>query len=169
MKQQIKNWLIFWITWWITMLVIWVAYAAVTQVSSWQTLTADLFNQSMTPTWMVAAFNGMTCPAGWTAADWSGDEKTTTWALSTLDLRDEFIRGTSWTRTLRNKENATAIVSDNSYWQQPYNNNDIRDYDERVSITVPTLVVSYGSLANRSRWFNKVRPRNVALLYCVKN
>lgn len=73
--------------------IFWITYAAVSQVSSWDTLTATLFNESMVTTWAIMAFNGTTCPTWWNKADWSGDEKNTSWDNTTLDLRWEFIRG----------------------------------------------------------------------------
>jgi len=63
----------------------------------------------------VGAFNGSSCPAGWTAADGSGDEKDTTGANTTLDLRGEFIRGLDSgrgidaSRTLRSWQKPTVI------------------------------------------------------------
>ena len=41
---KFKNWIIMWIWFSLTVLIIWITYAAVTTVSPWETLTADMWN-----------------------------------------------------------------------------------------------------------------------------
>jgi len=172
---------------WISLMfwIFWISYALLSdlKVDSWETLKAADWNNlvdSAVPTWAVMAFNGTVCPEWWTAADWSGDEKDTEGNLTTLDLRNEFIRWTSDTRTLRNKENWTVVGAVAEVWVS----NDIyfwadqawvptTDYDEQVSIWTARdwrLQVTWVYHSAYERLTSvRVRPTNVALLYCVKN
>ena len=171
MKQQIKNGLVHGLAFMFIVWIIWVTYAAVTQVSSWQTLTADLFNQQMVPTWAVMAFNGATCPTGWNAADGSGDEKNTSWANTTLDLRDEFIRWASDTNPFGTVQLATHLwqYGGSSAWNyvKPFvwNNDPTQMWNVNTHYTSGPLSYNNGS-AYLTYAF---RPRNVALLFCIKD
>ena len=71
MKQQIKNWLIFWVTGWLTMVLIGISYAALSSLTatSWETLTAskwDALVEHAVPSGFVWAFNLSSCPTWWT-------------------------------------------------------------------------------------------------------
>ena len=194
MINNLKNWIVhgFWIV--LVISLAWITYAAVTQVFPWDTLTADIFNESMVPTGAVMAFNGSTCPAGWTKADGSWDEKDTLWNLTTLDLRWEFIRGLddgrgvdTW-RTLATAQwdairNITGTFSMNSVtnvtvwsavtnvsWAFEFNGslNAIDDIDSNANNGSVYRSAAFDA-SNVVPTATENRPRNVALLYCVKN
>ena len=78
-KNTIKKSIIWWFFFTITVIVSWIVYANISEVSSRDTLTAQIFNESMVPTWAVMAFYSTTCPAWWNKADWSWDEKMVNW------------------------------------------------------------------------------------------
>lgn len=186
MIKQLKNWVLQWI--WIVS-VIWIfgiTYAAVTQVSTWETLTADIFNQSMVPTWAVMAFNGTTCPDGWNKADWSWDEKDTSWNLTTLDLRWEFIRGFDDGRgvdsgrvlgsTQSQNVQELQVVWDWSYeWWPLYVAENTSAWNNRNMVKANWKIDwksyngSYPASILKVWEGSDTRPRNVALLYCVKD
>lgn len=185
----------FWIS--VTFWIFWVSYALLSdlKVNSWETLTATDWNamvDAAVPTGAVIAFYWNTCPEWWNIADWSWDEKMTDWTNWSLDLRGEFIRwldngkgvdtdrilATSQWDTIRNitwnfwniiyqlgslwgSANGVFLWQSWLYWvsQAPSDisltqaNNDGISFD--ASRQVPTA--------------SENRPRNVALLYCVKN
>ncbi|MDD5197324.1 MAG: hypothetical protein PHN60_00500 [Candidatus Gracilibacteria bacterium] len=123
---------------------------------------------TLSPSGAVIAFNLASCPTGWTIADGGGGRP---------DLRGEFIRGldngrgVDIGRTLRSSQadifanhthNTSNVVDTSSTsW------NDANTYypaatDSNNSGIVPGMGVS-------STGGSETRPRNVALLYCVKN
>ncbi len=202
MKKEIIKWIIISISFSITTLITILTYASwinLSNVTSSDTLTAtwwnnmisninDLnnrvnninLNSSNIPTWAVMAFNWTTCPDWWNAADWSWDEKNTSWVNTTLDLRWEFIRGwikdRVWFESWRNlgswqmdefknhdhlSVNSTkkdvAVRNYADWWDWGSHYNSTSDftyiYDARTGFT----------------WWLETRPRNVALLYCIKN
>ena len=163
--------------------IFWITYATVTQVTSWDTLTVDLFNQSMVPTWAVMAFNWNSCPNWWNKADWSWDEKNTSWEYTNLDLRWEFIRGLDdWRWVDAGRE---LLSSQNEDWKAFYMTNTVQNsttwythsdvYMWKSTTTyIGNLFAGYWSApvaAIWTKWDNtsEIRPRNIALLYCVKN
>lgn len=182
----LKKWLIFWIWISISVLITWIVYAALSHVSSWTTLTSDMFNSvidATVPTWWIMAFNLSTCPTWWLPADWAS------W---TPDLRWEFIR---WLDNWRWVDNWRTLNS----WQTPSivpfswspgaNVNSLAQSVNNPSAAALSLNFGFdkatstnynGSVINQvwtssftgislSTWWNAaVRPRNVALLYCVK-
>ena len=113
------------------------------------------------PAWAVMSFYLATCPTGWRAANGTS---------STPDLRGEFVRGLDggrWidtSRTLWSWQDATGVGM--YVYQWAYNL--FKNQDSTESTAVST---SRGGVAGYTdnQIYYKVRPRNVALLYCVKN
>lgn len=125
------------------------------------------------PSKAILAFNLNVCPDGWQMADGSN---------GTPDLRGEFIRGLDKGRgidagrTLGSFQNATRTLLD---WRDAssgawgYSVTDFGlQHDNAEDIT--TNIVGNAGLINRDSSRNasvtggRVRPRNIALLYCVK-
>lgn len=134
-----------------------------------------LNTNSWIPTGAVMAFNGTTCPTGWTLADGSGDEKNTSWANTTLDLRGEFIRWLDngrWVdspRTLGTSQNESIKQIDviNSLWNKFWTQNWTQTSWHWASSWTPWMI---NNVDKFYIWtWTETRPRNVALLYCVKN
>lgn len=182
LSKEIKSWIIVWITFFIIMLFWWMVYASISHVVGWNVLTATKFNQvidSVVPSGNVSAFNLSSCPTWWSPADWS----------SGLDLRWEFIRWLDngrWVdagRTLWTFQSGTqlpwiAIWSSNptiGRTDQPINTwNMITDYEWESYVTssyrrVPTTTYTSTCCNWTQKSSVRVRPRNVALLYCIKN
>lgn len=178
----VVSWLWILLVIWITWVAYW-AYVTLSNVSTWDPLTASNYNQLIEnvsvlkstvdwiwswviPVWAVMAFNGSSCPSWWTAADWSGDEKNTSWTNTTLDLRGEFIRWLDsgrWVDTGRTLASAQAASRINSINFATI----MADNTESPQVwTVTRYSQSWPFTSSSS--FEQVRPRNVALLYCVK-
>jgi len=139
-----------------------ITYAAISWPSSAPSgeVVGGKYISKLVPTGFVGAFNLSACPTGWIAANGSN---------GTPDLRGEFIRGldsgrgVDASRALATAQNATAIN------QSIYEARDIV-YSDADSETTSTY--SYYGVSNAATSLRKiftVRPRNVALLYCVKN
>ncbi len=185
--ERYMKWLSIWL-WiltilWITWVAYW-AYVTLSSVSTWDPLTASNYNQLIEnvsvlkstvdwiwswviPVWAVMAFNGSSCPTWWTAADWSGDEKNTSWTNTTLDLRGTFIRWLNWSVNGRDVSR--------TLWD--YQADELKSHSHQVTWWGGagwwgTYLWYFQSFtANRdttSVWWTETRPRNVALLYCVK-
>ena len=169
MNKNIKNWLIQWIIWAITMLVIWVTYAST--VTWWTTLTADLFNEKTVPTWAVMSFNLSACPTGWKLSDW------TNW---TRNLKNQFIRWAvpwGW-REVWFTENATRVHRE-TWWSKRWDDaivnqldwNVVVDYDSNVRVLSQTQAwYWWTNIWTQTVYVDwvRVRPQNVALLFCEK-
>lgn len=216
-KQSMISWFAFSITALSTFLAYW-AFMNMTEVTSSDTLTATWWNnmisnindlnnrvnnQSNIPTWAVMAFNWTTCPDWWNVADWSWDEKNTSWINTNLDLRWEFIRGLDsgrwidiW-RNLRSYQYSTSLRVTAMHWHWDEQNVAWAHiwlpfaYEDTISIITPSSAkipyTPYNALPSQaydnyiawtsvaSAWYSNLnnwitfRPRNVALLYCVKN
>lgn len=144
--------------------------------SNWDSLDATKWNSlvaATVPTWAVMAFNLASCPTWWIPADW------TPW---TPDLRWEFIRGLDngrWVDTGRILASyQTDTIQNIIAWNIPWDTwvswaptwamafwsawiwwpNSV-DYDSRPMNFDASRVV---------RTSNETRPRNIALLYCIK-
>lgn len=187
MKETIKKSLLAGIVFWGTLIAIGVTYAAfvnITTVSTWETLNTSTINDLIAnqidinsrvwwgsiPTGFVWAFNGTSCPTGWNKADGSGDEKDVSWNNTTLDLRWEFVRGfddgrgIDTGRTIGSWQIATSIHNDVIQAVHPV----LSNHDGLW----PTATVnrwSWQAWWNTSSTSRTVRPRNVSLLYCVKD
>lgn len=180
----IFTFLVFWLTYWV--------WSNLSTRETWDVITKDIWNElvqsvnnlwtkvdwlSNIPTWAIMAFNLNSCPEWWLEANWTN---------STPDLRWEFIRWLdngrwldSW-RVLASKQNATRVFhysTDDEGWQ--WRQVDMAslvwaDYDWSIQLVYTRL--SYASLATGSQPINnskvywiRVRPTNVAFLYCIKN
>lgn len=128
-------------------------------------LNTRISNTSI-PSWAVMAFNLSACPTWWNAANWSN------W---TPDLRWEFIRGwDNWKWV----DNGRVLGS----WQ----NEDFKahTHDTTLWLNVSTWTPYYAArwanawsndnqwnrtISSSLTWWVETRPRNVALLYCIKN
>ncbi len=178
---------------WITWVAYW-AYVAMTDVNNGETLTASTFNivqenirtlkttvdwhtstlswLSNIPAWAVMAFNLSSCPSGWIAANGSS---------GTPDLRGEFIRwldGGRWVDAARTLASAQAqdwkwFYQTNTWmnWSAWYAHNDVYMWKSTSAYNwaLFTWYWSNPSAAIWTKWdTSEVRPRNVALLYCVK-
>lgn len=193
-KQSILSWIIFSGT--SLFCYLWfAAYTNLPNQNSWDIMTSTIWNNTINkvntigttyaPTWMVSAFYWTSCPSWWVLADGTWDEPKTDGTLWTLDLRWEFIRWLDsgrWIDTWR-------VLWSFQRWShfQWYNNDDyIRMYKFNVSNIMWYDLPQLESTINISRseinaniynnnwyttnwaWFYSVRPRNVALLYCIK-
>ena len=190
--QKIKWWiyngiwfvLVLWLTW----IAYW-AYTTMTDVTTWQALTATLFNQvqenvrvlkttvdwlSNVPTWAVMAFNLASCPSWWITADG------TSW---TPDLRWTFIRWINW--------NVNSRDVSRTLWDYQVDDFKAHKHTEAYSSQINAgwaYVGAWGSSGVSSTSYSlsqttaavgpnqyvsttggtETRPKNVALLYCVK-
>lgn len=182
----------------IVWLVAFAAWTNIATKSNGQVINADSWNElvdninnigskvdnlSVIPPWAVIAFNLSSCPSGWIAADGTS---------GTPDLRGEFIRGLDngrWVdtgRILASSQLATkfprlsiysysagsAILVSHAVNSNPSYPND--SVAVNVDSTETATASAYASVAlsptgatSWGRHFTS-RPRNVALLYCVK-
>ncbi|MDD2870468.1 MAG: hypothetical protein PHS49_00630 [Candidatus Gracilibacteria bacterium] len=184
------------------------AYVSISDVAPNDTLTASTFNQVLAnidslnttvtglssgnvPVGAVMAFNGTSCPTGWTAADGSGDEKNTSGANTTLDLRGTFVRGLNGSANSRDVSRALG-----NYQEDAFQNITGEIYGTYAALyrysksgvfsgsagsagsvlTSPSYNTSAAadrlsfdaSNSSGARTSTETRPKNVTLLYCVK-
>jgi hypothetical protein len=121
-------------------------------------------------------FNLSSCPTWWIEANWAN------W---TPDLRWEFIRWLdSWrwvdpSRTLKSSQAATRVFySESDEGGRAWRQVDMFwyawiDYDWAIELafsrpTYHASLATAGTSTNALSYWIRVRPRNVALLYCVK-
>lgn len=127
----------------------------------------------LVPTGTVIAYNWTSCPTGWLEANWSNVPAWVGWS-TTLNLRWEFIRwldnwrGIDAGRILGSSQNATEIPMPYGWnWTQIID--DIYNYDSSVNRNSSSIQPTISSWNDPITWsFRTTRPRNVALLYCVK-
>lgn len=185
--KQALHWISIWIFFVLT--VFWIVYAATIVNVTTQTINSgdtiwagwyqdvndQLSNATGIPTGAVMAFNGTTCPTGWNAADGSGDEKDTSWANTSLDLRGEFVRGLDsgrlvdtgrvlWSWQIDDFKSHVHKQHDSTMY-----NYTPKYYNSPIWVWVDVNLWLYMSFNTDATWWNETRPRNVALLYCVKN
>jgi hypothetical protein len=114
-----------------------------------------------TPAGAVMAFNLATCPTNWAAADGTN---------STPDLRGEFVRGldngrgADPGRVLASSQNDEIKTHTHSTVQMIGNNN----IDGVDSVTTHSGEHHNEARQTGASGGNETRPRNVALLYCIK-
>lgn len=171
--KNIKEWLIIWITASLVFLLTWTLYSAwenIWKVNSWDSLSSTNWNKMIDnlesvkwwvviPKWLVAAFDSDECPEWWSKADWTAYP---------LDLRWEFIRWLDnwrWIDTWRTlwsfqedmfKAHTHNLTYNNWWWNWADWIIRMHVWDKELKKTTET-------------WWEETRPRNIALLYCVKN
>ena len=190
MKETIKKSIVWWIIFSSTVLIIWWTYAALSSLTAapTDTLTANKWNalvEHAVPSWAVMAFNLSLCPTGWSKADWTENA---------LDLRWEFIRwlddgrGVDIGRTLASAQwdairNITGSVGSISTWLDALfwqDNPSVTGAFGRVTNSTNTVVGVTSNIKTNVSQFTfdasnvvptatENRPRNVALLYCIKD
>ena len=148
--------------------------------SDYETLISTVSWLSNVPAWAVMAFNLSSCPTWWISANW--------WN-GTPDLRGEFVRWWDngrwvdawraiWTlqrwSLVMNAVNSTETrlfslshENDNRLWYDPAMTDPTKPYFrwQITTATYPTWTTNWAIDAN---YVQMTRPRNVALLYCVK-
>ncbi len=182
MFKEIKKGIIIALSFALTLGLIWATYAAwvnLTDVNSWGVLTADTFNKvlenqrdldnritsSWSPSWAVQAFYLSSCPTGWSEAN--GIEHA-------LDLRWTFIRWMNWNANSRDVSRALwdYQVDDFMTHRHSINTHPDQAAERIVGTSVygpwPGTYVRITEYSNYT-WWTETRPKNVALLYCVKD
>lgn len=197
--KQALHWISIWVFFMLT--VFWIVYAATIVNVTTQTINSgdtiwawwyqdvndQLSNATEIPTGAVMAFNGTTCPTGWTEADGSWDEKDTSWTNTTLDLRGRFIR---WVNPTWVNSGAISNLWDYQddmlqwHWHEKWAVvfNQASQGWAWLGAEWPTWVPNslFGSsdavrtaITDGTNWtprlWNETRPKNISLLYCVKN
>lgn len=158
--------------------VFWVSYAALSSIKAVdnETLTSGKWNalvDAAVPAWAVMAFNLSSCPTGWSAADGTNGNP---------DLRGEFIRGLDGGRgvdagrtlvsaqwdAIRNITGTVKMSNPNQWWNGVFSTTTTAGTDTNTwhgwnsnSVTFDASTVVPTA--------NENRPRNVALLYCIKD
>ena len=126
---------------------------------------------SAMPTGAVVAFYGPTCPTGWSAANGTANGvKKTDGTAATLDLRGEFVRGLDGgrgidpSRALGSFQHSTVINH-----MSGYGGNIGLENADYLYQNIVRWKYENNNTASYSGNEYGIRPRNVALLYCVKN
>jgi len=112
------------------------------------------------PVWAVVAFNLSSCPTGWIPADWTN---------STPDLRWEFVR---WLDSGRWVDSWRVLAS---FQLDEFKSHHHNVYPHAGYVWWTTNWASawdsftqVNAWITSDTWWSETRPRNVALLYCVK-
>lgn len=159
--------------------IFWVSYAALSSliVSTNDTLTAQKWNdlvQHAVPSKSVMAFYDTVCPAWWIPADGTN---------STPDLRWEFIRWFDNWRWIDLSRNFGSLQLDSLQdhdhyisWENAWLDNVVSFQDTNVDGQYASNAWTnrgdtyiYVRFVKNGRVSTETRPRNVALLYCMKN
>jgi hypothetical protein len=114
-----------------------------------------------TPAGAVMAFNLATCPTGWIAADGTN---------STPDLRGEFVRGLDNGRAV---DPGRTLASSQTDDLKSHTHSTVQMIGNNNIDGVDSTTTHSGEHHNEARQTgatggNETRPRNVALLYCIK-
>jgi hypothetical protein len=147
-------------------------------LSNQNALSGAIVNLSATQTFVapanaIVAFYLETCPSGWNPADWSN---------STPDLRWTFIRWLNWNKNWRDiSRNLWDYQEDTFQWFATLTENNMhyggrwwqyltalssgnQKYWREYSFPVSNPDVNYWT----PRISNETRPKNIALIYCMK-
>lgn len=168
--NSLKQWIVIWI--WISFVLwlIWITYAS---VSSWDTLTATMWNEKTVPTGAVMSFYLSSCPEWWVLADGSN------W---TVDLRWTVVRWIWWDLNWRDVERTLWEYQEDSYeshshtwsattygntfehllWSTNWNNN-------KYGYISWWYWAEVGNFTINNSWWSETRSKNVALLFCIKD
>ena len=177
MKETIKKSLLSWLVFALTVIVTWIAYAAISHVNSGDTLTSTTFNQvidATVPSSAIMAFNLTICPTWWTQADGNNGAP---------DLRWQFLR---WLNTFDNGSTTRSDGNEDPDWWsrvlgsyqadelKSHNHNFgtyTRWYGSDSSISFPSGSTSGpdGTMVTASTGGTETRGKNVAVIFCVKN
>lgn len=191
-KQNMLSWITIALSFFFTLGILYIAYGALTNLptkvwtGSWLTfdnwnkvvdslteLDGKINNISSIPTWFIGSFYRTTCPSWWIIADWSN---------STPDLRGKFIRANvtsttydpdyatrSWWLGDGNKVGSTQV---DTFQDHTHTNFGTLSGWYPTGVIWPSSGYSNGnystSNANSGNKSTETRPRNVALLYCMK-
>ena len=171
MKEQIKYIISCLII--ISITVIWVNAWNWLTASNWDTLDVSKWNQLVTasvPNWSVMAFNLSSCPTWWIAADWTN---------STPDLRWTFIRWIWWDANSRDITRTLWEYQDDQFESHTHYRN---TYNASEFVYRTWTSENWATIWSPNRWqwlwetwnpnswkrWNETRPKNIALLYCIK-
>ncbi len=189
MKNIILKSFIWWLTFFFTIFLCIVWYATwmnLTEVQTTDTLTKDRWNEMVTklnsvwskvdnlsniPSWFIWSFYLTSCPTWWKLADWT---------LWTPDLRWKFIRANVTSSTYDpNYTSRTGWLGDvNKVWSTQ--NDEFKSHnhgiESRVINSTPWIPATWWSYypidlawsVSNNAWWTETRPKNVALLFCMK-
>lgn len=169
MLKEIKSGVIFSVTSIFIFLVAWIWYAALSslKVTSGNALTSDLWNDLVNhsvPSWTIDAFYLVSCPDNRKPADGTN---------GTPDLRWQFLRWLNdfWTglRTDWNQNPETKALGE-------YQGDELKDHNHwnkwaSTDWSWPYIALSTNWLWNyytNSAWWTETRPKNVSVIFCVK-
>lgn len=180
MKQQIKNWVIQWIIITLTVFVIWVTYA--NSVSTWDTLTADLFNEKTVPTGAVMSFALDDCPTGWdeyipaqgrvirwidkTGTNIDPDGERAVW-----NTQEDLFQwhGHDIIRSGTNYQLHSEWWVANEDVEETWTNDDMKFYIDDIAAQLSSTTPEELWLNWTPRYGTETRSKNVSLLFCLKD
>ncbi|EKD66146.1 MAG: tail collar protein [uncultured bacterium (gcode 4)] len=145
-------------------------------------LNSTVTSLSIIPKWAVIAYNWTVCPSWWSEANWVNVPTWTSWSV-TLNLRWEFIRwldnwrwvdvsrvfGSLQSEDFKAHKHTEAYSSQVNGWANyagAWGTSGVTSTPYSLSQT--TAAVGPNQYVSTT-WWTETRPRNVALLYCVKN
>lgn len=169
--KNIKEWLIIWITASLVFLLTWTLYSAwenISKVNSWDKLNSADWNKmidnlesvkwwAVIPKWLVAAFDSNECPEWWSKADWTAYP---------LDLRWEFIR---WLDNWRWVDTWRTLWSFQEDMFKAHTHKTMANWGFFTLQWAINKAPIFRESETSETWWEETRPRNIALLYCVKN
>lgn len=193
LKQNIISWITIALSFFFTLGILYVAYGALANLpakvwtgswllsTDWNNMVDSLteldgkISSNSIPTWFIWSFYLTSCPSGWILADW---------ANSTPDLRGKFLRANvtsttydpdyatrSWWLGGTNKVGSTQVesIKNHRHYANPTNNSLVNwsaDYaNALLNLDIQSTIRTTWDMVN---WWSETRPRNVALLYCMK-
>jgi hypothetical protein len=196
MFKDLKKGLIIWFGIMLMVLISWITYSALSSLTATtsETLTASKWNalvEHAVPSWFVGSFYLSTCPTGWSEANGTAhtlDLRWTfirwmNWDANSRDVArtlwdyqiDEFMSHTHKFRFTEhnNPSNYDIIASAVGFkwWSSTMSrtNNVIIDTNDVLTNQWYSTRSSKASLSNASTGGTETRPKNIALLYCVKD
>lgn len=196
--KNLKHYFLWWLIFSGTIIISFIWFATYTNLptqNNWDPLTATIWNNlinkvndiwikvdtlSNIPTWAIMAFNLSSCPTWWVAANWDA------W---TPDLRWVFIRWLNWsinwkdtsrllwdyqTDSFQWHNRRISINNRYSPWTKtrPVLDTTLNsDNNNNANITI-FQTTNWDYFEDGSYWVprvsNETRPKNIALLYCMK-
>jgi hypothetical protein len=180
MLETIKKWILFWFISSCTILLISIAYATIAPVNWWDTLTAAKFNEVINATsqsWEISAFYLSSCPTSWIPADWTN---------GTPDLRGAFIRWLNGNINNRDTVRSLWNFQEDAFQGHFHENAFSQSFVTAWGISVASTSFIGSSQLESSRVSGtrtnyitdlvngtprvstESRPKNITLLYCMK-